>query len=164
MIVVTVGTHEQQFDRLVACVDKWAADHDEEVIVQTGYSTVEPKHCKWQKFYTQGEMDKFILDARIVITHGGPCCYNEVIQIGKVPIVVPRSHKLGEHIDDHQIEICREFKRRYKNIILIEDIEKLGYSIDHYDELIKDIKLDSKLSHNAEFCGELSKIVDRLFE
>ena len=164
MIVVTVGTHEQQFNRLVEYVDKWAEGKDEEVIIQTGYSTVEPKNCRWQKFYTQGEMDQFILDARIVITHGGPCCYNEVVQIGKVPIVVPRSHKLGEHIDDHQIEIGREFRDRFKNIILVEDIEQLGDCIDHYDEIVRKMDVRSKLSHNAEFCEELSELVDRLFE
>ena len=164
MIIVTVGTHEQPFNRLVEYVDKWAEGKDEEVIIQTGYSTVEPKNCRWQKFYTQGEMDKFILDARIVITHGGPCCYNEVIQIGKVPIVVPRSRKLGEHIDDHQIEIGREFKERYKNIILVEDIEDLGNYLDHYDEIVKEMGERSHLSHNAVFCEELSKLVDHLFE
>lgn len=31
VIFVTVGTHEQQFNRLVEYMDKWAADHDEKV-------------------------------------------------------------------------------------------------------------------------------------
>ena len=164
MIIVTVGTHEQPFDRLVGYMDRWAGSHDEEVIIQSGYSTIEPKNCKWQQFYRQDEMDRFIRDARIVITHGGPCCYNEVIHIGKVPIVVPRSHKLGEHVDDHQIEIGREFKRRVNNIILIEDIEDLGDAIEHYDEIVKGMINNECPSHNAEFCKELSGIVDRLFE
>ncbi len=164
MIIVTVGTHEQPFDRLVGYMDKWAGDHDEEVIIQSGFSTIEPQNCKWQKFYKQEEMDKFIRDARIVITHGGPCCYNEVIHTGKVPIVVPRSHRLGEHVDDHQIEIGREFKRRVNSIILIEDIEDLGDAIERYDEIVKGMNNSEGPSHNAEFCKEFSAIVDRLFE
>lgn len=29
MIFVTVGTHEQQFNRLVEYMDKWAGEHEE---------------------------------------------------------------------------------------------------------------------------------------
>ena len=32
MIFVTVGTHEQPFNRLVEYMDKWAGEHDEEVV------------------------------------------------------------------------------------------------------------------------------------
>ncbi|MBO4860171.1 MAG: hypothetical protein J5530_01350, partial [Clostridia bacterium] len=44
-------------------------------------------------------------NARLVITHGGPSCYIDVLENGKIPIVVPRCHKFGEHVDDHQLEI-----------------------------------------------------------
>ena len=43
MIFVTVGTHEQQFNRLVEYMDRWASTHEEEVIIQTGFSTYKPK-------------------------------------------------------------------------------------------------------------------------
>ena len=33
-------------------MDKWAVEHDEKVVMQTGYSTYEPKHCEWSKFST----------------------------------------------------------------------------------------------------------------
>ena len=39
MIFVTVGTHEQQFDRLVEYMDYWAGEHTEDVIIQTGFSS-----------------------------------------------------------------------------------------------------------------------------
>ncbi len=164
MICVTVGTHEQQFDRLVEYMDNWAASHDEEVIIQTGYSKIEPKNCKWQKFYLQHEMDQFIQDARIVVTHGGPCCYIEVLKLGKVPIVVPRRHMYGEHVDDHQFEIGKKLKEQRNNIILIEDINKLGYALEHYDEIIKDMNHTTPDLLNVEFCKEFTKIVDQLFE
>ena len=50
MIFVTVGTHEQQFNRLVEYMDKWADEHDEKVVIQTGYSTYEPKYCEWVSY------------------------------------------------------------------------------------------------------------------
>ena len=44
MIFLTVGTHEQQFNRLVKYIDKMKENGviHEEVIIQTGFSTYEP--------------------------------------------------------------------------------------------------------------------------
>ena len=52
MIFVTVGTHEQPFDRLVKYIDELVkvGEIKEEVVIQAGYSTYEPVHCKWRKF------------------------------------------------------------------------------------------------------------------
>ena len=54
MIFVTVGTHEQQFDRLVKKVDelKESGTLKEEVVIQTGYSTFHPDHCTWKQCLT----------------------------------------------------------------------------------------------------------------
>ena len=43
MIFVTVGTHEQPFDRLLKCIDKMIEDGviKESVIVQKGYTNYE---------------------------------------------------------------------------------------------------------------------------
>ena len=51
MIFVTVGTHEQQFDRLIACVDemKETGQIEEDVLIQTGFSTYIPKSCQRKK-------------------------------------------------------------------------------------------------------------------
>ena len=51
MIFVTVGTHEQPFDRLIRKVDalKKQGVIQEEVIMQTGFSTYEPECCQWSK-------------------------------------------------------------------------------------------------------------------
>jgi len=159
MIFVTVGTHEQPFTRLVEYMDKWAADHDEEVVIQSGVTSYEPKNCRWQKFYSQVQMDEFNKDARIVITHGGPRCFMEVLHLGKTPIVVPRQPKLNEHVDDHQVKIDRVFKEQYDNIFLIEDIEKLGETVDRYDELIKTLANREFVSNTAAFCARFSEIV-----
>ena len=61
MIFVTVGTHEQQFDRLVRCVDRLKAEGKitEEVMIQTGFSSYEPKVCKWSKLCSYQEMNEY---------------------------------------------------------------------------------------------------------
>ena len=161
MIFVTVGTHEQQFNRLVEYMDKWAADHHEKVVMQTGYSTYEPKHCEWSKLYPYQKMIEMVDEARIVITHGGPSSFIMPLQIGKTPIVVPRQYKFNEHVNDHQVKFCKEVESRMGTIVVVEDIEKLGGVIESYDEIKKEGK---NTSNNAKFCEELDSIVDEMFE
>ena len=163
MIFVTVGTHEQPFNRLIEYVDRWAAGVEEEVLIQTGVSDYKPVNCKYQQFFKQQEMYGLIEKSRIVITHGGPSCYMDVLQRGKIPIVVPRHHEFREHVDDHQLEISREYKKLYNNIILVEDIEELGGCIEHYDMLASKLN-NTFVTHSAEFCEAFIKIVDGLFK
>lgn len=137
MIFVTVGTHEQQFNRLVEYMDKWAGEHDEKVVIQSGYSSYEPKHCEWSKFYPYSKMVEMVDEARIVITHGGPSSFLMPIQIEKTPIVVPRQYKYNEHVNDHQVKFCHQVEKRLGTIVVVEDIEKLGGVIERYSEIKK---------------------------
>ena len=161
MIFVTVGTHEQQFNRLVEYMDKWAAEHDENVIMQTGYSTYEPKHCEWDKLFPYQKMVEMVNEARVVITHGGPSSFIMPLQIGKTPIVVPRQYTYNEHVNNHQVKFCKEVESRMGTIVVVEDIEKLGGVIESYDEIKKE---GNNTSNNAKFCEELDSIVDAIFE
>ncbi|MBA3867343.1 MAG: hypothetical protein H0X42_13545 [Solirubrobacterales bacterium] len=51
-------------------------------------------------------------EADVVITHAGVgsilCARSE----GHVPLVVPRRHDLGEHVDEHQAELTRALAAR----------------------------------------------------
>ena len=73
MIFVTVGTHEQPFNRLIQKVDELKRDGiiKDDVIIQTGFSTYKPKYCQWSELISYQQMVKNVADARIVITHGG---------------------------------------------------------------------------------------------
>ena len=142
MIFVTVGTHEQPFNRLIKAVDELKRDGviTEDVMMQTGFSTYEPRYCKWSKLISYQDMVKNVENARIVITHGGPASFIMPLQIGKTPIVVPRQHKFEEHINDHQVEFARNVVERMGTIILVEDIEKLGKIITEYDEIVSGMR------------------------
>lgn len=60
MIFVTVGTHEQPFNRLIQKIDELKKDGiiNEDVIIQTGFSTYEPKYCQWSKLIPYQQMVK----------------------------------------------------------------------------------------------------------
>lgn len=163
MIFVTVGTHEQQFNRLIETMDSLVRDHaiSETVVMQTGYSTYEPKYCEYSRFYPYQEMIKKVEEAHIVITHGGPSSFIMPLQLGKIPLVVPRQKCFGEHVNDHQLLFTREVAERKGMIIVIEDTVELKDFIINYDERISNIPLDMK-SNNLHFNEQLSQIVDEL--
>lgn len=165
MIFVTVGTHEQPFNRLVECIDELKKDGaiQEDVIIQTGYSTYDPKYCKWQKLFPYQEMLKLIQEARIIITHGGPSSFIMPLQIGKTPIVVPRRHEFNEHVNDHQVAFSKAVAERMGTIIVVEDMGKLGETITNYEKIIRGMESGLK-TNNGRFNEELSKIVDEMFE
>lgn len=163
MIFVTVGTHEQPFDRLVRCIDKLKEDGtiSEKVIIQSGYCTYKPEHCIWSKLFSYKEMESNIAKARIVITHGGPSSFIAPLQLGKTPIVVPRKQEFGEHINNHQVDFCKTVEKRMGNIIVVEDIEKLSNLIEHYDEILIGMRKEI-ISNNTKFCAEFEKVVDSI--
>lgn len=158
MIFVTVGTHEQAFDRLVEAMDQWASEHEEEVVIQTGYSNYEPKCAKWQKMFPYEEMMEMINKARIVITHGGPSSFISPLQLGKIPIVVPRKKEYKEHVNDHQVAFARAVAERQGNIIVVEDVSTLGNVIENYEKRTEELHHGFE-SHNQEFCNKLETIV-----
>lgn len=164
MIFVTVGTHEQPFNRLVNKVDELKRDGviTEDVIIQTGFSTYEPKYCLWSKLIPYQDMIKNVENARIVITHGGPASFIMPLQIGKTPIVVPRQRQFNEHINDHQVEFTRKVAERLGTIIAIEDITTLGDTITNYDEIVSDMG-HGIYSNNEKFCKSLEILVDEMF-
>ncbi len=165
MVFVTVGTHEQPFNRLVRKIDELKRDGviQDDVIIQTGFSTYEPKYCEWSKLIPYQQMIKNVEDARIVITHGGPASFIMPLQIGKTPIVVPRQKQYEEHVNDHQVEFARNVAERMGTIIPIEDIDMLGETIKNYNEIIAGMKHGMR-SNNAKFNEELDNMVNRLFE
>ncbi len=164
MIFVTVGTHEQQFNRLLEYIDelKKKGVIQDEVIMQIGFSTYRPMNCKWSKLFSYQEMKRKIENARIVITHGGPSSFVTPLQMGKIPIVVPRQRKFGEHVNDHQIEFCKAVKERQKNILLVEEIAELEDIIVNYEKMIDEMSFERK-NNNKRFNENFEKIVNELF-
>ena len=129
MIFVTVGTHEQPFNRLIEEVDRLVEVGviTDDVFIQTGYSTYEPKFCKWSSLISFDKMNELMQTSDIIITHGGPATFMSAIANGKKPIVVPRQEKYGEHVNDHQIQIAEKFEKNgyVKCIIDLKDLDNI---------------------------------------
>ena len=165
MVFVTVGTHEQPFNRLIQKVDELKRDGviKDDVIIQTGFSTYEPKYCQWSKLLPYEQMVENVAKARIVVTHGGPASFIMPLQLGKIPVVVPRQSQYGEHVNDHQLEFARAMQQRQGNILVAERMEELEAILVNYDTLVRSMPAALN-SHNARFVADFEKIVGQLLQ
>lgn len=132
------------------------------MVIQTGYSNYQPEYCTAQKLFSYQEMIKLVDEARIVISHGGPSSFIMPLQIGKTPIVVPRRRQFNEHVNDHQVSFVKAVEQRMRTIIVVDDIDQLGVTINRYEEIVAGMKIGIA-SNNSRFNDELSKIVDTMF-
>ena len=164
MIFVTVGTHEQSFERLVKKVDDLKRDKiiNEDVVIQKGYTDHEPQYCKSYKLVGYNDMQKYLKTARIIITHGGPASFIAPLSIGKIPIVVPRQKKFNEHVNNHQKDFVEQVVARYNTVIPCYDIDDLEGLIKGYDSTIENMKENYK-SNNKLFCEKLDEEIKIIF-
>ena len=109
MIVVTVGTHEQPFDRLVEAAAELAGD--EPLVVQYGTSRRTHGAGEWHDYLSFDELAEYARDARVFVCHAGVGSIVLARRFGHRPVVVPRRHHLGEHVDDHQLSLARRLGR-----------------------------------------------------
>lgn len=156
MIFVTVGTHEDPFNRLVQAVDELKGEGriKQDVFIQTGYSTYTPRFCNYKDLIPYDEMMERMRAAEIVMTHGGTGSIMLALYHGKRPIVVPRQKKYNEHIDDHQVLFCKTMEAKQK-IIAVYDTTLLEPAVHSYHELCRKSGTGSStLEENAGIFAE----------
>jgi UDP-N-acetylglucosamine transferase subunit ALG13 len=110
MILVTVGTHHQPFDRLVRACEELATS--ERVVVQRGTSRWCPVGCEVHDEVAAGRLARWMAEASAVVCHAGPATIFEALDAGHTPIVVARDPAHGEHVDDHQLRFVARLGRR----------------------------------------------------
>lgn len=111
-IFITLGSQKFQFNRLLKAVDelceKGTVDA-EDVFAQIGYSDYVPQKYNYKTFLDRDEFSNEMEKADIVITHGGTGAIIGAVKKGKKVIAVPRLAKYGEHVDDHQLQLIKQF-------------------------------------------------------
>lgn len=163
MIFVTVGTGEQQFDRLVKEVDrlKLEAIIEDDIFIQTGYCSYVPKACEHAKLISYDEMVKKTKDATIIITHGGPGSIMLALSLWKVPIVVPREKIYDEVVDNHQVYFTKKLRQENK-VLAVYNINDLKEYILNYSSYTKDITYDDNDSNRDEVIRRLYEITNQI--
>jgi UDP-N-acetylglucosamine transferase subunit ALG13 len=111
MILVTLGTQDKSFKRLLFALEKQIEEGliKEDIIVQSGYTKFDSKYMKLIPYLSQDQLDQYRKEASLIITHGGVGSILDGCKVDKKIIGVARLSKYKEHINDHQIEICERF-------------------------------------------------------
>ena len=112
MILVTLGTQDKKFYRLLDAVEKYIEENKikEEVIVQAGSSS--DYQSKLMKIFDLIPIDDFqelISKCNLLITHGGVGSIITGLKNNKKVIAIARLKKYGEHTNDHQLQIIKNF-------------------------------------------------------
>lgn len=129
MIFVTLGTQDKQFRRLLDAA--LALRNDEKVVIQ--YGSTKPDETmvenlegnfEFHQYLSNEEFEKYMKEARIIITHAGVGTIIEGLKFDKMMIVAARVKKYKEHVNDHQLQILDTFERE-GYILRLDDFSKL---------------------------------------
>ena len=118
LILVTVGTHSQQFDRLVSGADQLAVQIKEKVIIQRGCSNYVPRYAEHFRWTSSNHMESLIGDARVVISQASAGAIILALKFGRPLVVVSRLKRYGENHDDHQQQIARALAIQRRAVIV----------------------------------------------
>lgn len=113
MILVTVGTQDKEFTRLIKAVEDLVIKNviKEDVVVQAGYTKYFSDEIKIFDYIGMDEFEKLINDCNILITHGGIGSIITGIKKDKKVLAMARLSKYHEHVNDHQKQIIENFSK-----------------------------------------------------
>ena len=131
MILVTLGTQDKPFPRLIEAVERQVelGNIKDEVIVQAGCTEYKSDKIKIIDYMDETEFKKLFKEADIVITHAGVGNIIYGLEQHKKMIVAARLEKYGEHVNDHQLQILDNFADE-GYIIPLYTFDKLNEAIE----------------------------------
>ncbi len=112
-VVITIGTLDFSFQRLLDRL-KSILPAQVDVVVQAGpdSSRVNWPGARVEAMMAPDELGRLMEQADVVVTHAGIGSALMAFEAGKSPVLVPRMKNHGEHVDDHQTQIARQFAER----------------------------------------------------
>lgn len=130
MILVTLGTQDKNFKRLLDAIEKEInkGTIKDEVIVQAGCTKFKSDKMEILDLIPIDKFDDYIKKCDILITHGGVGSIITGLKNNKVVIAAPRLAKYKEHMNDHQLQIVENFSES-GYIIPLFDLDKLDEAL-----------------------------------
>lgn len=126
-VVVTLGTIQPYgFRRLMDQLLK-VLPPDAEVLWQTGATAVDGLPISARSLVPAEEMQAAMADADVVIAHAGTGTAMTAFELGCCPVLVPRRHRHGEHVDDHQVATARALADR--GLAVYAEVEDLDLDL-----------------------------------
>lgn len=133
MILVTLGTQDKTFPRLLDAIQRQIdkGNIKDKVIVQAGSTKYESNDMEIFDLIDRDKYAKLIEDCDLLITHGGVGSIITGLKNNKKIIAAPRLEKYKEHTNDHQMQIIEKFSDS-GFILPLYDFDKL-------DQVLKEI-------------------------
>jgi UDP-N-acetylglucosamine transferase subunit ALG13 len=122
MRVVAVVGNKGPFDRLVRALEAYGAAHPEASIWVQHSTGVLPKRLVGSPVVERAELLARMREADVVVTHAGSGTVRDALVLGHRPVVVPRRAKLGEHVNDHQLELVAALEGRIEPVFDVADL------------------------------------------
>jgi UDP-N-acetylglucosamine--N-acetylmuramyl-(pentapeptide) pyrophosphoryl-undecaprenol N-acetylglucosamine transferase len=123
-VVVSFGTYRgYDFSRLVQRLLE-ILPAEAEVLWQTGDTDVSRFEVRGHYAIPEHELTEAMREADAVVAHAGVGTALAAFEVGKCPLLVPRRFALGEHVDDHQVQVCRDLVGR--GLAVSVDADQLG--------------------------------------
>ena len=134
MILITLGTQDKQFTRLLDMVQKEIdkGNIKDKVVVQAGHTKYRSKDMEIFDLIDRDKFADLISKCDILITHGGVGSIITGLNNNKKVIVAPRLAKYDEHMNDHQLQITNNFSKEGYILPLYED--------DSLEKVLKEMK------------------------
>ena len=158
MILVTLGTQDKNFVRLLEKIDQLINNGliKDKIIVQAGFTKYNSENMEIFDLIPQDEFNDLMDKADIIITHGGVGNIISALEKNKKVIAVPRLAKYGEHINDHQTQIIAKFNA-LGYIIGLQDVDELDDAV----KQIKKFKPKKFVHDNSKMLNLVSELIDK---
>ena len=159
MILVTLGTQDKPFSRLIEAVEKQIelGNIKDEVIVQSGCTKYKSDKMKIIDYIPIKEFGDLLKKADFIITHAGVGSIIEGLKNNKKVIVVARKKEYGEHVNNHQEQILENFGEK-GYIIPVYNLEDLNKGL----EKVERFKPKEFKGNNTIFLDKLEKEIENL--
>lgn len=127
MILITLGTQDKPFNRLLEAVQREINNGNikDEVVVQAGFTKFKSDDMKIFDLIPMDEFDELMKKCDLLITHGGVGSITGGLNKDKVVIAAARLEKYGEHVNDHQLQIINNFSKA-GHILALNDFNDLS--------------------------------------
>lgn len=150
-IFATVGS-TYPLDRMIKELDSVGKDKKYKIFAQIGESEYTPKNIEFTKFLTYTKMQSKIKWADLIISHAGAGSVIDLLTSNKNFILFPRLKKYSEAVDDHQLELCEAFEKRYGISYILKE-SGLEKNLNFRIKLIKKNKSKSLVNTIKKFIG-----------
>ncbi len=158
MILVTLGTQDKQFERLLFAVQN-AIDHkviQDRVIVQAGYTKFSSDDMEVFDYIEQDLFSKYLEEADIIITHGGVGTIMTALKKHKKILAAARLSEYKEHHNDHQTQLLEAFDAK-NYLIYMKNLD----DISEYFERIKLFEPESYSPNQTQMIHTIESWIEK---